>query len=253
MANEVAVIARPAPRQEVSIAQTFGVMMMDQADILQAVQENLAGSELGTFSLDRIKVPSGGGTTWEVPTLDGIAEMKVVTGVVIFHQLQRSYWSQELEAGQSVPPDCTSVDAVIGVGDPGGECAKCPLAKFGTATKNGKPAKGQACKQMRILWMIRPDSFMPVIISVPPTSLRPFQDYLMRLAGEGMPISTVLTNLKLIKREGPPAYAEIVPGFGGKLPASESSRLRQLSDALAPILRRQTIEHDALDGAATPF
>ena len=71
-------------------------------------------------------------------------------------------------------PLCSTVDGKQGYGTPGGACAACELNRYGTATDG----KGKACKNMRILYLLQDGDYIPLQLSLPPTSLRPFNDFM---------------------------------------------------------------------------
>src|SRR3990167_10027573 len=116
---------------ELELAKDYAIVAPD-TDIRETVAENLGGATLSLGDLTRITVPAGGATAWEVPTLTGMESVKEVEGVVVFWSAQRAYW-KEAFAGAGVQPDCSSSDAVTGYGNPGGACADCELAKWGSA------------------------------------------------------------------------------------------------------------------------
>jgi hypothetical protein len=137
-----------------------------------------------------------------VPSLSGEQETKELEGVVIFWKEARGYWPRSFsDTGGGEPPQCSSDDGMHGVGDPGGVCGVCPLAQFGSAparTPNEK-AKGQACKASRLLFMLRPNDLLPIVVSLPPTSLKPCRDYFRRLANEELAFYNVVTGMTLTK------------------------------------------------------
>lgn len=56
----------------------------------------------------------------------------------------------------------------------GGVCEACALSQFGSAS-NGR---GKACKNMRVLYLLRSGEFMPLAINLSPTSISPFREFL---------------------------------------------------------------------------
>ena len=58
----------------------------------------------------------------------------------------------------------------VSYGEPGGTCADCVLNQFGSDGNN----KGKACKNMRMLYLLRSGEYMPIQIALPPTSLTPY-------------------------------------------------------------------------------
>ena len=48
---------------------------------------------------------------------------------------------------------------------------------YGSARDGGR---GKACKNMRDIYLLRSGEYMPLLISLPPTSIRPFKEFLNR-------------------------------------------------------------------------
>ena len=69
------------------------------------------------------------------------------------------------------------VDGKTGIGEPGGACATCPMNAYGSARDGGR---GKACKNMRDIYLLRSGEYMPLLISLPPTSIKPFKEFLNR-------------------------------------------------------------------------
>lgn len=61
----------------------------------------------------------------------------------------------------------------LGIGQPGGLCVSCPYNQFGS----GSNGKGKACKNMRALYLLRSGEYLPIQLTLPPTSLRPFSEF----------------------------------------------------------------------------
>lgn len=100
-------------------------------------------------------------------------ERKLV-GVILYHHLANAYWPEGSEYDDNVPPFCQSFDGKQGYGEPGGVCAACAFNQFGS-TANGS---GKACKNMRQIYLLRSGEYLPLQLSLPPTSLRPFNDFM---------------------------------------------------------------------------
>ena len=69
------------------------------------------------------------------------------------------------------------MDGKTGIGEPGGACATCPMNAYGSARDGGR---GKACKNMRDIYLLRSGEYMPLLISLPPTSIKPFKEFLNR-------------------------------------------------------------------------
>lgn len=247
---------------------TYAIMDVEPTEIGLVLAENTGGDRISPFDLDRVKVPSGGGTTWSVPSLEGEEDTKAIEGVIVFQRTVRSFWSQRMEeSGGGTPPDCSSQDGVIGIGNPrfgeiehpdlrrgeamytaeGEEirtgrfdCATCPLAAFGSSFNR----RSQACKSSRLLFILREHSIIPLLVAVPPSSLRPIKQYMLRLAGAGVPFYGVVTRLELLKTKNADniVYGEIVPHVAQRLTPEDTQRMRAVSRSLAPVLSSVTIE-----------
>ena len=139
--------------------------------------EELAEDRDGfTMSFPRIKIPAGGVLQFELPTGDPQHPdySPTLTGVILFNHASCAYWPEGDEYNDDVPPLCSSVDGKQGYGEPGGICETCALSQFGSAG-NGR---GKACKNMRVLYLLRSGEFMPLAITLSPTSISPFREFL---------------------------------------------------------------------------
>lgn len=122
----------------------------------------------------RAKIPGGGVIQFEIPTDD--AERPEYTGklvgVILHSHDQCTLW----EEGQSKEDNtilCSSVDGKTGIGTPGGACATCAMNAYGSATKGA----GKACKNSRVLYLLRSGDYLPLQLNLPPTSLGAFKDF----------------------------------------------------------------------------
>ena len=168
-----------------------------------AVQEafalNVASGAVSDFDLPRIKIMNGA-AFWLVPKLEGEETAPSIEGVVVYARDTRAYYASK-DAG-NVPPDCSSSDAITGHAKPGinlgGKCAECPMARFGSAQDGGD---GQACKQMKQLFMLRGDAMFPEVVSLPPTSIKSARQFFLKLASQGVPYFKALVSLPLEKAQ----------------------------------------------------
>lgn len=201
--------------------------------VTEAIRENLGGAELTPFDLDRIKIPTGGSTTWEIPTLDGDTDpKKSLDGVIVFQKNTRVFWKERYGGTEAVPPDCSSSDGKFGVGDPGGDCSTCPYAQFGS--KDG--GKGQACQLRNMVFMLGEGDVVPYCVSLPPTSLKSFRRFLFSLAKQGIKYWEVIISLKLVAKQGPAGpYSEVVPSLIGRLGAEDAKFMADYSAKMKPL------------------
>lgn len=205
------------------------------------------------FNLDRIKVPSGESNVWSVPTLMGNKPQEYIDAVILHMVKSRSYWPDPIGVGPAVPPTCTSSDSIMGIGTPGGACRKCPLAEFGTATKpNGKPAKGQACRQGRMMFILRPQDVIPVLLTIPPGSLKETDKFFMRFTQQDVSAKQVVMRfgLKQVQNSEGTKYNQVEVTMLRPLNTEELSRMLDIQAMWAPYFGKATLEAEDLAGDA---
>ena len=128
------------------------------------------------LTMQRVKIPGGGNLQFEIrgDDPDNPDYERKLVGVILHHHFANAYWPDGSEYDDSVPPLCQSFDGKQGYGEPGGVCAACAFNQFGS-TANGS---GKACKNMRQIYLLRSGEYLPLQLSLPPTSLRPFNDFM---------------------------------------------------------------------------
>jgi hypothetical protein len=218
----------------------------DLEAIHTAISTNIGSGGLSEFDLPRIKIPAGGGLQWAVPTLEGEAMEPAIEGVIVLARDTRAYYSQPIsETGGSQPPDCWSADGATGSGQPGGACLACPLARYGSAPGG----RGQACKQIKQLFVLRGNLLLPEVVTLPPTSLKPAKQYLMKLTSQGVPYYAVVTRIGLERTKNSQgiAYSRAVLSFVRRLSPEEVERARDYHEMLKPLVQRMAVDLDAAE------
>jgi hypothetical protein len=219
------------------VVKDYPALRGDPTVSLAVLRENMGGEKLTEFDLDRVKMPAGGGKFWEVPTMDGDKAEPVLEGVVVITKNVRAYWPRSVDEGDgNEPPQCSSPDAIHGVGDPGIACDECPYSRFGSSTKEG--SKGQACKQMRQLFLISERSVLPLVLTLPPTSLAAARKYFMRLASHsGIYYWATTTKIALEQADGPAGkYSVATFSQGNPLAEADVAAITKYREALEPII-----------------
>lgn len=214
----------------------FALLRMNPTDAQELLRDALGGESLSIRDLDRVKVPSGGGTTWELPTLDGETAVKEIEGVIIHRATRRAYWEYAMEDrpdGDDGRPQCSSDDGELGLGDPGGSCATCPYNEFESDIKGGP---GKACKEMRQLFVLTKDDILPLVVTVPPASLANVKAYLLRLLRAQLSPSDVVTKIALQKAEsgGKIKFSKVTLERAANLDPEARQRVREYSTMMAP-------------------
>jgi hypothetical protein len=216
------------------------------------IRENFGATGMNEFDLERVKIPSGGGISWTLPTVDGMESANTFDCVVVDWRDVRRRWATPF-TGAGMPPDCSSDDCIKGYGDPGGECAACPFSKFGTATNAaGQQARGQACRMVRLLFVIREGNFLPDLIPLPPTSLKAARNYFLRLASVGKPYYNVITKLGLTptKNAGGIVYSLASLSLVRSLQPNEVAVVNSIRQAVTPGLRTITLSSEDFQDVA---
>jgi uncharacterized FlaG/YvyC family protein len=203
-------------------------------EIMESVASELDGLPI---TLDKVKIPAGGGLAFEVPgdDPDSPDTVKEIIGVIVDHYPLNSYWTEKYN-GQNVAPNCYSTDGRIGIGQPGGECAKCPFNKFGS----GDDGQSKACKNAHRLYILRSGELYPVVVTVPPTSLKPLSDYLAkRIVTKGLRSYGVVTKLTLKKATNSTgiSYSQVQFSMVEKLSDETAEILRQFGESMKSITR----------------
>lgn len=210
----------------------YAIMQRNLDDIMEAITTNLDGEQLGPRDLTRITVPTGGAKYWTIPSLRGDEIKPAITGIIINTCINRALFEGAFGQGATKPPVCSSCDGRHGVGNPGGDCISCPYAQFGTKVdQSGNLTNGQACKQMRLVFIMVPNKLLPIVAIAPPTSLANVKNYLVELTNEGIPYTSAMTSLSLEsdKSAGGIEYSKVVPTFVEELTPDQTASVKILA------------------------
>lgn len=252
MASKEKVHIMPADEAQSFLALT--AIGDNGSSITDVLAENVGPHGITPADLERVKVPTGGATFWTIPSAEGDAAIKTVEGVVLHSRDVRGYWPDKF-AGANVPPVCASQDGEIGICTDealslGGECAKCPMAQWGTATdEKGSPTSGQACKTRRLLLVLSVDSPLPRLLSVPPSSLKSVRQYAVRLSGQAKRLSEVLTAFELTKTKSRTGieFSQVAARKVRDLDPEEVVAITKYAKAILPAFQAARIENDAAE------
>jgi hypothetical protein len=248
--------------------------VMQQAIMSEMDAEGNAGYE---FIPERIKLGAGGMLAFQ--SSDGSILQPPFEGVIVIAQRARAYWP--VKGTGSTPPLCSSRDGLQGhydidsvlardavaqtvrhpatmVLDPAAipgpwECAACPLSEFGSAPVGN----GQACKALRRLVVLIKGWAAPVLLTLPPTSCKIWDQYVSGRRSRGKAYFDTWSRIGLVsdRSAGGNDYAKLAISAGE--PLSEG----QLADVIA--MRRQyeelvremgiaSEEYETVDASPTP-
>ena len=178
---------------ETSLVQPDSGYLALTNNAVEIIRANLKNQPLTFQFFDVVKSPSGGSTVFSVPGLAGDKAEKELTGIILDYTTPRAYWDTP-DPVEGTPPVCMSENSIVSTD--GKPCAHCPFNDFGS--KDGE-SNAKACKESVLLFLLRPNSILPLLVRVPVTSKPRFLKYMARLIGTLTPISSVVTKITLEK------------------------------------------------------
>lgn len=221
------------------VAATKNYMQSADMNIAEMMAEELDGLDAG---FERIKIPSAGSTVFEIPGEDPNEPeaVKDFSAVILFHHPLHAFYRSKYTGGNN-PPDCGSFDGIIGEGDPGGECKKCPYNQFGSGENGAK-----ACKNRRRIFVLREGEIFPLLLSLPTGSLREFTRYLKRLLSKGRKSNSVVTRFSLKKatNNGGIAYSQAQFALDRALTPDEHAVIETLSEQIRSYSKQVAFDYD---------
>ena len=132
--------------QETAITTTDTNSAALKNNALDIIKNNLKNQPLSLQLFDIIKSPSGGSTSFTIPTLSGEVMEKSITGIILDYTTPRAYWDTP-DPVEGTPPVCFSSDSLVS--HDGKSCCTCPFNDFGS--KDGE-TNAKACKESVVLF-----------------------------------------------------------------------------------------------------
>ena len=227
------------PLEQGTIETEYTALAMGPAerrDLAVGIQEAAGSDGINIWDLPRVTLPAGGMTVWEINNGGEVEHTEAIEGIIVHATSPRAFWRESLEmSGGSTPPDCSSEDGKTGIGDPGGDCYECEFNQWGSADTG----EGKACKEKRMLFLLRKGAFLPMVVQAPSTSIPTVKSHFMRAVAEhGVSYKFVETQLTLEKITGSSfPYSRIVPIIKGRVTEQEKPVLQEYIDAISPAFR----------------
>jgi hypothetical protein len=191
------------------------------------------------FTPEKIKLPSGGGLTYEVPGEDGEPDsVKEFSGVILTNHAVNMFFDSKYTGGSN-PPTCGSMDGKIGKGNPGGECKRCRLNQYGTGDNGSK-----ACKNRQRVYILREGELLPMVLSLPTGSLKNFSRFIASQLSKGKKPYQYVTRFSLKKatNSGGIIYSQSQFKVDRYLTAEELPLIKTLSEQIK--LYAQNVGYD---------
>ena len=251
---------QPNPNAVANVAPTIDLPILTQKEeALSVVQENLVG--LGKLKFDKIRMPAGGGLTFEVADESGNAvPVQEIRGVIIDHFPFKAWWEKSFEektGEDDKRPDCFSADGITGTGCPekgipaGQPCASCKYGAWGSDRRGGR---GKDCNDKIRIHILREGEVFPIFIDLPATSHANLKDYIKRLTNRLKHYYGVVTSIKLEKDKnaGGTEYSKATFSKAADLTPAERLAVKQYIDSMKDIIRQidaETIAAEPDDGS----
>jgi len=210
------------------------------AETAQTIAEELDG--LDGFRFDEVKIPSGGSLAFELPSddPDNPETATSITGIIAYHHSANARWEGDYTGdAETNAPVCISYDGVLGFSaGTCTECKDCPYNQFGS----DESGVGKACKNMKRVYILRSGELLPLVLVLPPTSIRPFREYLGRLVKRGKKPSGVITKITLKKEKSQSGivYSRVALEKVAELSPDEQAAVAGIRKDLEAFLEAQT-------------
>lgn len=225
---------------EIQPVKDFALSVISNPELKEAIQANFEGADEIRF--ERVKMPSGGGLSFETLGENGEAQpVAELSGIIVDKYRINTRWEERF-SGEVTAPLCVSLDARHGVGDPGGDCRACQFNQWGS----GPDGRGKACKNLHRVYLLPLDRALPKLITMPPTSLGNFESYMRFLSDNFKPFYTVVTRVKLEKatNKGGIQFSRAVLSRIGEVPKEHLAAVKGYIETMRPLMRAVKVESD---------
>ncbi len=215
---------------------------MDSSFDAADMAEDLEGLEL---SFPRVKIPGGGVPQFKMPSEnpDRPDYVSEIEGIILYNHSANACWPEGSEYDDNTPPQCQSMDGRQGYGSPGLLCEACGNNQFGSS------GKGKLCKNMRMLYILQDGAQIPLQLSLPPTSIKPYKNFVsMAFALRNRPVygSLVKITLKPVSSNGfdySVAVFDRVRDFAGEELAAVKTYAEGFRKMVKEMLEQQSQAH----------
>jgi hypothetical protein len=204
-------VATPDPTAIALPADVMGDLLRDQQGQVSTPQR-----------LPTIKMMAAGACLFEFG--DTQATEREFEAVILHGHARNVLWDKAygtgptLEDGSAEGPACGSPDGQHGrpragfehpalgtgvacTGEESIACSGCPCNAWQSAHLIGKQGKGKACTNQRSVYVWVPGANAPHELTLPPTSISMFDEYLTTLLNRSIPMQTVLTKFTQERQE----------------------------------------------------
>lgn len=224
-------------------ANTY-LALADGGDIAEAMAANMGDAGFRESDLTRVTIPTGGSTTWIIPGLLQDEATPTIEGALVYQTVRGLLWagdepeegalpvliSNDLRTARIVASDVPQhildlIEVARIEGTATYDWTKLPQNEWGS----GKNGQGKACKEQRVLFILRASEPLPLIVAIQPGSLKNWQQFIVSLTKAGIPYFRAIVSLSLEKAKSASgvAYAQVVPSLVGVLSKEDGKLLRE--------------------------
>jgi len=172
------------------------------AELEEELRENLEGVE---FSFPQIGIIHQG-YQFQMPDESIVASFE---GIILDTNRINAWWMIPYDqSGGGTPPDCFSLDGLVPAENcdrQSDRCVTCPLGgreAFGSeVTKDGKPGRGKACKNMKRLHILLSNHTEPFRLTLPPSNLKIIDKWIQAMSTAGFSFRHWITKFTLDKAQ----------------------------------------------------
>lgn len=232
---------------ELAVIQSDGaVSIVPSAEDVSVILEEL--KDMDRLPYGRIKIAPGGVNVFQItdPGEEDSTPAQSVEGVIFLSHKTNGLWLSAF-GGENKAPDCSSIDGEEGTRTSTGECiacATCPYNQFGS--DNGGQGRGKACKNMRRLYIMRRGDIFPMLLTLPPTALRAYDNYRTKIMLGRRRMSAIMTRitLKSEKNKDGVAYSSPVFEAVGLLSPDDCKAMEQYAASFSAAAKRMGVTTD---------
>lgn len=221
-----------------AIRDTAQHPILPSPDEVAIITEGLA--DLDYVPYGTVKMPSGGMKAFNVTEAgndEADPQKPPFEAIIIHSHKQNSHFVGDMGDGQ--PPVCNSNDGVTGIETATGmriACATCPHNQFGSGANGSK-----ACKNSRRLYLLRPGDIFPMVMNLPATGMRAYDQYAAKLILNRKPVHGVLTSIGLKEAVNKGGIKYYAPTFDAKeaLSPEAAAEIKAYAEKFVSAISRQ--------------
>jgi hypothetical protein len=175
------------------VTATFGNLRLNEVTPESIAELKAAAGEMEIL---RMKMLGQGNDGFNLAG-DVVKEFKgVILGFNSANVMFKYERQQDVPAGEKNLPICCSWNGVdsesTSTERQAAKCQDCKMNAYGTA----KVGRGKRCKNMKRVWVLPEDSFVPLLWSIPPTSIQMFGQFITKIMARGLRASRVVVLFK---------------------------------------------------------